>query len=136
MPIFADSPQSTVPNYTPRIPVTLDDQIESRQLFPQPPVVINNTVGPIDIYNILTHPLDPKASEVYVQNNSIQPVYYAYNTDATAAVYHGIIPGAGVANNGTGGKAQFNIRKYNISKISLLSASGNLNVVVETFSEI
>ncbi len=132
MPALIDSPQANVPDYVPLVPVSLDGQFGTTPLRPQPPVVLGGSTT-LDAYNVITQPTKPRARVVFVQNNSAQVLYYAYDTDASATVYHGIIAAATQANNGTGGKVMFEVAKYGISRVSLFSASGNINAAVESF---
>lgn len=91
------------------------------------PPDVKDVVGgnAVAIYDLATM---PKLGRLYVQNLGTEPIKYALNNDATAAVFHGIISGGIATDDGTGGFVEFDTfnslepRPF-INKISLFAAN-------------
>ena len=132
-----DQKQAVLPGAVRGTPVRVLATLQGSQL--QPRLIALDGANAADAWNVeewwgggVTNPDRLPVKVLRIQNVSNQVVYYAKNTTASAASYHGILKAGAANKDGNGG--MIDLAGDQPSRVSLFSAAA-ANVIVDVVYE-
>jgi hypothetical protein len=84
------------------------------------------------IFDKNINPADRLLRKVIIQNRSVEPCFYQHDGDADAN--SPVLAGGSAADDGLGSRVTFDLQKEDFQKLTVVSASGDLNIQVEKFT--